>query len=333
MKPRTTLLLGLAGLTLIAITAVLTPGCTCALEPGGVPPGKIERITYHGWTNAFRLFSPQAEAIVVADIGRVMSFRLVKGENVFWEDHSVDGKRGDPTGKEWINFGGDKTWPAPEADWGKYTGRKEWMPPSAFDSLPVEAAITNNELVLTSPVDPHYGIQTIRKVQLFGSALHVSTTYKRVAGEASKVSVWVITQFKEPVAVYVPLKTNSIFASGYYTFGNDPWPQLRHEGNHLVITRDRNSPHKMGADARKLLWVGERETCLIGTWSDGKEYPDRGASAEVYTNPDPKHYVELETLGPLSWLKVGDQITTAQSYNLQRRTKRSIEQDFDWLFR
>ena len=43
--------------------------------------------------------------------------------------------------------------------------------------------------------------------------------------------------------------------------------------------------------------------CAVTAWGpDGNEYPDRGASAEVYTNPDPKEYVELEMLGPLARL-------------------------------
>ena len=51
------------------------------------------------------------------------------------------------------------------------------------------------------------------------------------------------------------------------------------------------------------------------------EYPDRGASAEVYTNPDPKKYVELETLGPLSLMRPGDSISQTNIYVLQKRTQ------------
>lgn len=333
MKPRTTLLLGLAGAALIAITAVFTPGCTCGLGGPTVKPTKIEPVTYHGWTNALRLTSDQAEVIVVPEVGRVMSFRFLNGENVFWEDRSLDGKRGDASGKEWINFGGDKTWPAPEADWGKYTGRKEWMPPAAFDSMAVTAGITNHSVVMTSPVDPHYGIRTIRRVRLYGSELRIETKYERISGEPSKIGVWVITQFKEPVSVYVPVRTNSIFAEGYFKFGPEPWPQLQRKGTHLEITRDTKAPHKMGSDARRLLWVGKKETCMVSGWSSGTEYPDRGASVEVYTNPDPKPYVELETLGPLSLMKPGDMITQSQEYSLRRRSGQSAELEFGGMFR
>jgi len=316
----------------LIVIAVLFAGCS-AKHWDGFRPTKIDRVTYHGWTNAVRLTSTHAEVVVVPQIGRVMSFRLLHGENVFWEDRSLDGQHGDATGKEWINFGGDKTWPSPEAEWGKYTGRKQWMPPAAFDALPVTAT-TNNQVVLTSPVDPHYGIRTIRRISLYWSELTIETTYERVSGEPSKVGVWVITQFKEPVAVYVPVKTNSIFAEGYFQFGKEPWPQLYRQGNRLEIIRDPKLPHKMGNDARRLIWLGEKEMCAVtAPERTGGEYPDGGASAEVYTNPDPKKYVELEMLSPLSLMKPGDRISFRQSYALYPRPQRSVpEERREWFW-
>jgi len=59
-------------------------------------------------------------------------------------------------------------------------------------------------VVLTSPVDPYYGIRTVRSIGLLDDRLVIDTTYEKVSGEPSKVGVWTITQFKEPVAVLVP---------------------------------------------------------------------------------------------------------------------------------
>lgn len=332
LNQRTALILALAGATLVAITAMFTPGCTCGPGGGSSNPIVVEPINYHGWTKSLRLRNKDTEVIVVPEIGRVMSFRLLDSENIFWEERSLDGKNGDASGKEWINFGGDKTWPAPESEWGKYTGHKEWMPPSAFDALPVTATITNNEVTLTSPVDAHYGIRTVRRIRLYGTALSITTSYERISGEPSKIGIWVITQFKDPVAVFVPVKTNSIFANGYFTFSGE-WPQLQHRGNRIEITRDPKLPHKMGSDAHRLAWVGEKEICTVASWGPGgNEYPDRGASAEVYTNPDPKKYVELEMLGPLSLMKPGDRISQSQNYSLRKRTKKSAEEELKWLF-
>ena len=327
MKSRTTLIVALAGAVLVAGIAVFTPGCTCGLGGHTAHATKIERIIYHGWTNALRMRSAEAEVIVVPEIGRVMSYRFLNSENVFWEDRSLDGQRGRPNGKDWINFGGDKTWPAPESDWGQRTGRKEWMPPAAFDALPVEARSTNGYAVtLLSPVDPHYGIRTTRQISLAGRYLSIITSYEKVSGEPFKVGVWTITQFREPVAVYVAARTNSIFAGGYFQFDKEPWPQLQREGRHLKITRDPKLSHKLGSDANALLWVGEKELCRVSNWSEaGGEYPDRGARAEVYTNPDPKKYVELEMLGPLSQMKSGERISFGVNYSLERRSSRDLE--------
>jgi hypothetical protein len=328
MKERATWFLAVAAVA----GAILTSGC--ALTTTGEKPATIARITYHGWEDAFRLRSESAEVIVVPQIGRVMSFRLLDGENVFWEDRTLDGKRGDVSGKEWINFGGDKTWPAPEAEWSRYTGRKQWMPPAAFDAMPIQAALTNNKVVLTSPVDPHYGVRTIRRVQLSGSHLRIDTTYERVSGGPSKIGVWVITQFKEPVAIYALADRHSIFTNGYFQFGNEPWPQLRRQGEHLEVTRDPKASHKMGSDTDRLMWVGEKETCVVSSLRvSGAEYPDRGASAEVYTNPDPKKYIELELLGPLSLMKPGDRISRSSTYVLRKRAGKNPEAELPRLGR
>lgn len=320
-------MLALAGALMLMVTG-------CISSPGGVveKPARIERVTYHGWKGALRLRSETAEVIVVPEIGRVMSFRFLDGENIFWEDRALDGRRGAMQGKEWINFGGDKTWPAPESDWGKFTGRQEWMPPAAFDSLPVTAIVSNHEVVLTSAVDPHYGVRTIRRVQLWGDNLRIDTTYERVSGEPAKIGIWVITQFKDPVAVHGFAGPKSIFADGHFKFGPEPWPQLQRRTERLEITRDPKAPHKMGTDGDRLMWVGAKETCVVSSERvPGAEYPDRGASAEVYTNPDPKKYIEIEMLGPLALMKPGDKISRFSTYVLRKRTGMNPEGDLLWL--
>jgi hypothetical protein len=77
-----------------------------------------------------------------------------------------------------------------------------------------------------------------------------------------------------------------------------------------------------------MLWIGESAMCLVSSPRvPGAEYSDRGASAEVYTNPDPKTSVELETLGPLGLLKSSDRITRTNTYRLHRRTEQDPAAD------
>ena len=306
------------------------PGYTLGTPVRGAARHGISREEYYGWTNAMVMRSDNAEVVVVPEIGRVMSFRLAGGENVFWDDPSLYGKPVNPEAAEWINFGGDKSWPAPEADWGRYTGRKEWHPPPAFDAAPVDVRVDGRELILTSPVDPYYGIQVTRRLALARGEpkLTITTTYERVAGAPAKVGVWVISQFKDPVAVYVPLREKSLFSNGFVKFSEGPWTNVVAEGGLLRINRDPAKPHKLGSDGGQLLWVGAQVMCLVtSSRVPGAEYPDQGASVEVYTNPDPKTYVELETLGPLSLMNPGDKITRVNTYQLYPRTTRAPERD------
>ncbi len=285
----------------------------------------VDRTAHHGWADAVRLRSSTAEAIIVPAIGRVMSFRLRDGENVLWTDSALAGRSGDPTGKEWVNFGGDKSWPAPEAEWRTFTGYGNWMPPPGFDGLPHEARIEGATVVLVAPIDRFYGIRHERHIALAADAarMTIATTYIRVSGAPARVGIWVITQFVDPVAVFVPVPPRSRFPDGHYVFRDAPWPQREVRDGLIRITRDPRVAHKLGSDADRMLWVGENVMCLVASprvADAAAEYPDRGASAEVYTNPDPKRYVELETLGPLATLQPGDRITQTNTYTLFRRT-------------
>jgi hypothetical protein len=285
---------------------------------------QVTREGYRGWSGALVMRNGQAEVVIVPEIGRVMSFSFAGGENVFWEDMSLAGQAVNPDAPDWINFGGDKSWPAPESEWGRYTKRQGWRPPPAFDAAPNDARLDGNDVVLLSPVDPFYGIQVTRRIQLDRNEprMEITTTYQRVSGAPSKIGIWVITQFKDPVAVFAPRPASSMFTNGYYIFGDQPWPQLRHDSDLIAATRDTTKPHKMGSDTDRLLWVGSNTMCLVSSRRESHgEYPDRGASAEIYTNRDPKKYVELELLGPLSLMKPGDQISRTSVYRLLPRTR------------
>lgn len=281
----------------------------------------VEKTAFQGWSDALRLRSAHAEAIVVPTVTRVMSFRLAGGENVFWTDRALDGQRSTADRKAWVNFGGDKSWPAPEAEWGRYTGSKSWLPPPAFDALPAEARIKGDAVYLVSPVDPHYGIRVTRRIALLADAatLTIETEYERVAGAPSRIGIWVITQLRDPEAVYLPVPAASRFPDGHFVFGDKPWRQVARRGDFLEVTRDPATSHKLGSDADRMLWVGRDAVCLIASPRVAGDYPDRGASAEVYTNPDPKTYVELETLGPLAGLGPGGRIRQTNTYTLWPR--------------
>src|ERR1041385_3509168 len=312
-----------AGMGLAAGGVLCVSGPGCFLPPlygqakSSAPAASysISFTNYHGWKNSLVLRTDLAEAVVVPAIGRVMSFRLRDGDNVFWENEPLFGRtnaweEASWRAREWVNYGGDKSWPAPEADWSKYT-KRGWRPPPAFDGLAWEARIEGSVVVMTSPVDPFYGIRVTRKISLSSSSptMGIVTTFDRVSGAPAKIGAWVITQLKEPVGILVPVPEGTKFTNGYALLAKEPPPSLKVEKGLISLTRNPKTAHKIGTEAGTLLWVGEKVMCRIDSRRlEDLEYPDQGSSAEVYTNPDPLRYVELETLGPLRTVKAGEKI-------------------------
>jgi hypothetical protein len=177
----------------LAIAFLVSAGLTT----GGVSAAsavQIHKQAYHGWHQSLTMDNGKAAVVIVPEIGRVMQFRFAGEETgPFWENRSLDGKSPNSQSAEWINFGGDKTWPAPQSEWEKIT-RRGWPPPKAFDSLPVEAEVNGDTVVLKSKVDPDYGIQTVRRIRLHPSEaeMEIETTYLKLEGAPVRVSVWVI---------------------------------------------------------------------------------------------------------------------------------------------
>jgi hypothetical protein len=317
---------------MLAVAALLTGNAFAKVS--------IQRTNYHGWPETYVMSNGEVNAVIVPAIGRVMQFGFVGEPGVFWENRQLDGREVDGqlvvwAAKEWVNFGGDKTWPSPEADWSAFTGRKGWRPPLAFDGLPATVQIKGSALILSTPNDPFYGVRAHRRIELHGRrpVMTITTTYERIEGLPARIGVWVITQLKEPAGIFAPAPQKSGFPNGYKLLSHAAPSSLKIEKGLLSLVRDSKSAHKIGLDGESLLWVGETHSLRIDSpRARNAEYPDQGSSTEIYTNPDPLRYVELETLGPLRVMKPGDKIRQGNTYTLSRRTKPTAEAEARSIF-
>lgn len=296
----------------------------------GLASGKAEiaKGPYNKWPEAFTLSNGQVEAVIVPAIGRVMQFRFVgESDGPLWENHALDGKPANSQSAEWINFGGDKTWPSPQGEWEKVTGRG-WPPPKAFDSMPVEVSPVRESLILRSAIDPSYGIRTERKIRLIpGQAeMEITTTYQKVEGPPVRVGIWIITQLKDPQKVFMPVPPSGIFASGYNKQSEKLPADLAVAGSMVTCRRSPRDSTKIGSDGSDLVWAGEKWVLQIHAPREREgEFPDHSSSTEIYTNPDPNAYVELETLGPLKTMNKGDIFVRSQTYRLFRRNGQTVD--------
>jgi hypothetical protein len=321
------------GIALVLLLGIVScahlDSTTPVAEQDDQPLGFLVYTNYQGWTNSIHLSNGLVEAIIVPQIGRVMQFRIAgQTESPFWENEELFGRMPDPQSTNWLNFGGDKAWPAPQADWEQHTSRA-WPPPVGFDATSFTAEVSGWHVRLTSPVDPHYGIRVRRDIHLAidSPVMTITTTFDKVSRRALMASVWVVTQLKDPMMVTAPVARPSIFREGFRVQTEQAPPSLRVSNGILTLTRNPKEAHKIGMDVPTLVWIGEETILRVDSPRlPGREYPHQGASAEIYTNPDPLPYVELEMLGPLEKMIVGDQISRTSTYTLLPR------QEFDPVF-
>jgi hypothetical protein len=74
-----------------------------------------------------------------------------------------------------------------------------------------------------------------------------------------------------------------------------------------------------------MAWIGQKLAVRIDAEAGPGEFPDGGCVTEIYTNPDPLPYVELETLGPLTTMSVGDKIERTTVYTILPRSESDAE--------
>jgi hypothetical protein len=287
---------------------------------------QISQITYHGWPHSYRISNGKVQAVVVGAIGRVMQFQFVGGDNVFWQDRSLDGKSPDPSSKQWTNFGGDKSWPSPQDEWSKMIGHG-WPPPAGFDAVPYEP-LEDGEFALISPVDPSYGIRVRRRIKLdpADSRMTITTTYEKVSGAPLKVGVGVITQLRDPERLFMVLPKQSRFPEGYVLLQFSPPEGVSVKDGLVSLRRGRKTSTQIGSDADTLLWMDEQYVLRIDSPRvPGAEYADQSTNTTIFTSPDPQAYVELESFGPLTVMNPGERIEHTNSYTLLRRTEKDPE--------
>lgn len=287
---------------------------------------KVERGEYHGWKDAVILHSASAWAVIVPSIGRVMQFGPIDNhggmtDGPFFNNRALDGKPVDANSPDWINFGGDKSWPESQSAWPQITGRA-WPPPVAFDSSADAVEISGGTVTLTSPVDPHYGIRERRVISLDSTKpeMIIRTTCEKVEGDPVETGIWVITQLESPDGASASRPRDSRFSSGYTNLSGPAPLHLKAGPAQITEQRDPSRSTKIGTDGDVLTWTGGGMRLRIERLADADgadpKFPDSGCHIEIYTNPDPLPYIEMETMGPLHTMRKGDRITAANVYTL-----------------
>lgn len=282
---------------------------------------------------------------IVPEIGgRVIQYKL-GNYDFFWMNEQLVDKKPPSTGigpnGEWLNYGGDKLWPAPQG----WDGDQQWSgPPDAvLDGSPYAAVIENEKAIkLTSQEDKRSGIQFSRVIKIFDDTTRVSidATMKNIDTKNRRWGIWSHTQFNagnrhgegynKNYRAYCPINPDSIFARGYgVIFGLAQNPQFKPDyKNNMMQVHYQRRVGKIGLDSNAG-WIATVDATdgfvfvQRFQFEPGKEYPDN-SSVEFWMNglgeifaynklikmpEDPKdnpYNFESEMIAPFALLKPGE---------------------------
>ena len=281
-------------------------------------PIQIQKTSYAGWPNCYRISNGEVDLIVTADIGpRIMRYGFAGGQNLFKEYPETLGHSGE-TG--WILRGGHRIWTAPELEPRTY----------APDNSPVAIEIRGETLIATQPVEPTTGIEKQIRVDLEPSGTRVRVTHR-----LQNTLAWTIEL--APWALSI-MAQNGIGITGFPPRGKHPdvlppsnplvmWaftdltdPRWTFTRKYLLLKQDpfnpeptklgHFNPHTWGA------YLLNGELFLKQTFNDpAKTYPDMGCSFETFTRHD---MLELETLGPLQSIEPGASAEHTEYWSLHK---------------
>jgi hypothetical protein len=318
-----------AGFGLFPATAsAQTMNSQSSSTPTSAGTTQLKQVTYQG-RKAYRLSDGRSEAIVVPEIGRVMSYGFVGGPNLLWNNPQKQFKEG-----EWRNYGGDKTWPAPQSFWPVYVGRG-WPPLPEWDGGPQTAEVVNDgRLRTTSAVAKNLGARIVREYS-FGADgdLVVAQTIEKVHGAPMLLSVWNVAQISAPQAVFLPTNPESAYKDNFYWWGKSNVPSVVTPLSPTLLqvrptyVAPFSNGYKIGVDSTvaSIAAMWGDTAFLIRTARPKGSYPDgpetAGFPVELYDSgatETEQHYIEMELLSPLRPFHVGTRWTHTMRWSLHR---------------
>ncbi len=310
-----------------------------------VPP---RQASYRGW-DGYVLKNELVQLHVVPDIGgRVIQYALGDKE-FFWVHPELAGRTSletglDPDG-EWMNYGGDKLWPAPQG-WDN-DGQWPGPPDAVLDGKAhrVEVDLHPAGIRLTSRDDPRSGIRFSRRIRLHPHSTHVSleATMTNIDNKPRRWGIWAHTQldaglpgstdFNRLMRAWCPINPESRFERGYKViFGEKDNPAFTADAKRGLMKVDYTyKVGKIGLDSHAG-WVatvdGRKGDVFVQRFSfePGKAYPDE-SSVEFWHNGQGRIYAynkwidmpadpvenpyvfESEVLSPYVRLKPGEHYT------------------------
>ena len=276
-----------------------------------------EYSSFAGWEKNLKLSNSFAELIVTVGVGpRIISYRPAEGRSVF---KLVNEQAGKSNENEWKIRGGHRLWTAPE-DFGTDDSLCY-----ALDNSEVQHAIEDDFTVRVSNlIEKPAKIRREMIIKLAEASPKVTIEHRIIheGGRELEVSPWGLSvmapggyailshpQFGTHPADYLP---NRVMVIWPFTDLSDR--RFRVGRRTFRLTQSQGEPFKIGLrhpEGWAAYVLGDHLFVKSVPLIEGATYPDMGSNFETFTNSE---FLELETLGPLKRISVGETLVHTESW-------------------
>jgi len=288
----------------------------------------VRQADYRGWDAWWVERGPLTLILVPQVGGRIMNFHWHGHPLAFVNDQlagrvedvaAVNDVRARKRELDFLLWGGDKTWLAPQPSW------TDALPFLDLDSGAYSIDFDHSEpqtliVRMTSPVCRETGIQLTRTIRLSETTSAWTLTHRmqNQSNSNTKWALWDVDMIRRPAQIYLPRRAGSAYPDGVKTFDNEGESTTIRESvvsyHDAMVKVDCTMAHKFkfGVDAEYGSIFAVLDVEGLGPVGYRKQFPTfhpqpygHGCVAEVF-NASLYHYLELESHGPVVVLQPGE---------------------------
>ncbi|MBC2602152.1 hypothetical protein [Puniceicoccus vermicola] len=244
--------------------------------------------------------------------GRIMHLSLPGLENLLWINPDAE-KHFEEHG--WQQWGGDRMLVTPIALWPQIYGSSR--PDPEVNDLPWEVLEKGDAYVrLRSAQSEVLGVQVERMIQLVEGEAVVRQSYvvRKIAESPIPVHVWTLTHFPVQGTIWMNIAEDTLhngirplrnfFIGRQYVEGRLTYP----EADRVEISMPDEHPIKVGTFGGWIAWKNDGFLFWIeAEWNRDGLYFD-GSNLQIYINPRPGGFIEVESQSPTRYLEVGESV-------------------------
>jgi hypothetical protein len=270
---------------------------------------------------AVQVEAGEVRLMVTTSVGpRVLALLDASGANAFAE--LPDATLTCPGSAPFHLYGGHRLWAAPEDP------RVTYRP----DDDPVDVELLEEGVRLRTPPDAVSG--TSRETTISATGPERFALEYRIVNHADapqRLAAWAITMMAPLGRAWLPLLSVPFDPGGFqaqrnivlWPYSHDDDPRYVVGEGAIEVRSDRTldhgltGPFKVGTSLRRGWTAHWRAGVLFikrAAHDERQEYPDMGASCQVYTHPT---FTELETLGPLATLAPGEAVVHHEDWEVR----------------